>query len=518
MPAKVILKVINGKLKGKQYEFASRTSCIVGRGVDCYPRLPDDDAHRVISRHHCLLDINPPDIRVRDMGSLNATFINGKNIGQRDPKAAPVTPSQESFPEYDLKHNDELKLGETIFQVIVINEILCVECSNEIPTDKLEEAKISENIYKCEACRKIAKTSNTEFMVNLASSARVCSGCNTVLPEKEGEGRSGDILCAKCKGQPSKLLNFLMNKAEKGDKSLVSIQGYSIIKELGKGGMGAVYLAEKKLQGDSKIGGSKTKDQVALKLMLPEVAVNKGAKEMFLREVANTKALHHPNIVQLLDFGSSSGTFFFTLEFCNGGAIDSLMAKHGGRLTVDKSLDIIFQALDGLEYAHNVEIQQAGGITIKGLVHRDIKPANIFLTNIADSPDKDIAKIADFGLGKAFDTAGLSGQTRTGSAGGTPVFIPRQQVINFKYAKPEVDVWAMAATLYYMLTGRFPRDFPKGKDPWRIVLQSNPVSISNRIKTLPVKLAKVIDEALVDQPSIIFKTAIGFKKALEGAL
>jgi serine/threonine-protein kinase len=512
MPAKVTLKVTNGKLKGKQYEFASRTSCIIGRGVDCYPRLPDDDAHRVISRHHCLLDINPPDVRVRDMGSLNATFINGKNIGQRDAKAAPGTAEAESFLEYDLKQNDELKLGETVFQINIINEILCVECSNEIPSDKLKESIISENIYKCEVCRKIANTSNTESMVmTSALTARHCSGCNTELPDKEGEGRSGDILCAKCKGEPSKLLNFLMVKAEKGDKSLISIQGYDIIRELGKGGMGAVYLAEKK-------GGSK--EQVALKLMLPEVAVNKGAKDMFLREVANTKALHHPNIVQLIDFGSSSGTFFFTLEFCNGGAIDSLMIKLGGKLSVEKSMDIIFQALDGLQYAHNVEIpdlQNKDGVTsaVKGLVHRDIKPANIFLTKIGD---KDIAKIADFGLGKAFDTAGLSGQTRTGSAGGTPVFIPRQQVINFKYAKPEVDVWAMAATLYYMLTARFPRDFPKGKDPWRIVLQSKPVSITNRIKTLPIKLAKVIDEALIDQPSITFKTAIEFKTALEGAI
>ncbi|MBF0542179.1 MAG: protein kinase [Nitrospirae bacterium] len=514
MPAKVTLKVTNGKLKGKEYEFASRTTCIVGRGVDCYPRLPDDDAHRVISRHHCLLDINPPDIRVRDMGSLNATYINGKNIGQRDAKAMPHAGQSESFPEYDLKHNDELKLGETIFQIIIVNEILCVECSTEIPPDKLQESKISENIYKCEACRKIASTTNTETMVKVpVVSGRVCSGCNTPLPEKEGEGRSGDILCAKCKGEPSKLLKFLMVKAEKGDKSLVSIQGYNIIRELGKGGMGAVYLAEKN-------GGTGSSEQVALKLMLPEVAVNKGARDMFLREVANTKVLHHPNIVQLIDFGSSSGTFFFTLEFCNGGAIDTLMIKQGGKLSVEKSMDIIFQALDGLEYAHNIEIPEMpnkDGVihAVKGLVHRDIKPANIFLTKAGD---KDIAKIADFGLGKAFDTAGLSGQTRTGSAGGTPVFIPRQQVINFKYAKPEVDVWAMAATLYYMLTARFPRDFPKGKDPWRIVLQSKPVPILNRIKTLPVKLAKVIDEALIDQPSITFKTAIEFKKALEGAL
>ena len=67
---------------------------------------------------------------------------------------------------------------------------------------------------------------------------------------------------------------------------------------------------------------------------------------------------------------------------------------------------------------------------------------------------------------KAFDTAGLSGQSATGSVAGTPVFMPRQQVIDFKYARPEVDVWAAAASLYAMLTGAVPRDLPPGRDPW----------------------------------------------------
>ena len=86
-----------------------------------------------------------------------------------------------------------------------------------------------------------------------------------------------------------------------------------------------------------------------------------------------------------------------------------------------------------------------------------------------------VVKIGDYGLAKAFDLAGMSGLSATGAAAGTPVFMPRQQLIDYKYAKPPVDVWAMAASLYYMLTLKYPRDFEKGKDPWQIVLQTDAI-------------------------------------------
>ena len=92
-------------------------------------------------------------------------------------------------------------------------------------------------------------------------------------------------------------------------------------------------------------------------------------------------------------------------------------------------------------------------------------------------------------LAKAFDVAGLSGQTRTGSAAGTPVFMPRQQVVNFKYAKPEVDVWAAAASFYFLVTGQFPREFAPGKDRWQMVLQSDAVPIRARNSAIPARLA-----------------------------
>ena len=79
--ATVTLTVLRGQTGRGEYVFDERSTCLIGRGEDCDPRLPSDDAHRSVSRHHCLLDINPPDVRVRDLGSRNGTFVNGLKIG-----------------------------------------------------------------------------------------------------------------------------------------------------------------------------------------------------------------------------------------------------------------------------------------------------------------------------------------------------------------------------------------------------------------------------------------------------
>jgi serine/threonine protein kinase len=145
-------------------------------------------------------------------------------------------------------------------------------------------------------------------------------------------------------------------------------------------------------------------------------------------------------------------------------------------------------------------------------VHRDLSPHNILLDETDGAPST--AKVADFGLAKAFDQAGLSGLTRTGVAAGKPWFVPRQQVINFRDASPAVDVWATAACLYHALTAEYPRDFPRGKDPWQVILQTEPVPIRQREPGISPALAEVIDTALREQPAIGFATAAEFREAL----
>jgi eukaryotic-like serine/threonine-protein kinase len=253
---------------------------------------------------------------------------------------------------------------------------------------------------------------------------------------------------------------------------------------------------------------------------LPQVAANPRQVEMFLREIENGKALQHPNIVQLQDYGFWDGVFFLTMEYCQAGTVIDLMQLKGGKLSLKEALAITLQALEGLEYAHNAEIPYVKTINGslgkgKGLVHRDIKPGNIFLSVTED--ENLLVKIGDYGLSKSFDLAGLSGQTMTGEAMGTPAFMPRQQALDFKYARPEVDVWAIAASLYNMLTGAYPKDF-LGKDPFAAILHGQTVPIRHRNDSIPESIAKIIDLALVDNPEIYFKSAKQFQGALLSAI
>jgi eukaryotic-like serine/threonine-protein kinase len=508
MPPRIVLSVTKGNLKGQEFTFEERNTAILGRAADCQVRLPDDEHHKTASRHHCLLDVNPPDIRIRDFGSLNGTHLNGTLIGKREPGTSPEEGAKITFREHDLKEGDEITLGDTLLKVSIYVPACCAECTKEIAEHEKDAAERAPGVFQCSDCRKKAERQGRKEPPK--KKPKRCDVCGREVAEEVGEHRQGTYVCLKCKKNPLQIVKRLLGLAKSGAKELQTIGGYEIVKELGQGGMGAVYLARHESSGD----------QVALKVMLPKVAANEKSKEMFLREIENTKALKHRNVVQLRDAGFSHGTYFFTLEYCDGGSVDLLMKQRGGPLSMDEAVPIVLQALEGLDYAHHAEIPQvklANGEygPGKGLVHRDIKPHNLFLTGSERSP---VAKVGDYGLAKAFDLAGLSGLTQSGTRMGTPSFMPRQQVVNFKDSRPEVDVWAMAASLYFMLTGRPPRNFPEGVEWFLAVLESNAVPIRKRKPEIPKKLAEVIDRALVDKPEIGIKSAAELKKALEAAL
>lgn len=464
-PATVTLTVLRGRTERSEYVFDERSTCLIGRGEDCEPRLPSDEGHKSVSRHHCLLDINPPDVRVRDLGSRNGTFVNDEKIGQREAHHTPEQGRALGFQERDLVDGDELRLGRSVaFRVGV-----------RVPQG--EDPAAVETVLP-----------------------PGCARCGREITHEIGT-RLGEYVCEDCRTEPDAVLRLLIDLAQDGERAeLAPIAQYTLLRELGRGGMGAVYLARHQHSGH----------EVALKLMLPKVATNPNARKRFLREVALTRVLRHPNIATLYEDGFADGAFFFTTEYCEGGSLDRLLEHRGGRLSVEEAVRYTLDVAAGLEYAHG-----------QGVVHRDLSPSNILLARAPWTSGGGsagfTAKVGDFGLAKAFDQAGLSGLTRTGTTAGKPWYMPRQQVVNFREVPFAVDVWALAACLYKCLTGAYVRDFG-AQDHWHVILHSAPVPIMQREPSVPGPLALVIDHALREHPAIGFATAREFADALRSVL
>jgi hypothetical protein len=444
----VSFNITAGPMKGKAFEFTEHDTFIFGRGEECHCRLPDDGQ---VSRRHFIVEVNPPDARIKDFGSLNGTHVNGKKIGSREKGESPEQGQQRKYSEVDLKDGDVLEVGQTKLLVKIITAVakgplLCTRCGKDVG-DEMGGRK--QGAYICLACRQSVQIDPAGVLLEMLA--------------KDDANKPG--------GTP------------KGKGDTPSVGGYKIMKRLGIGGFGAVYLAEREADGHP----------VAIKVMLSRVAVDESSRLKFAQEVKLLEALRHGNIVSLISSGSAGGAFYFVMEYCPGGSLADFMASQGGTLSPKVALPILCQALEGLAFAHG-----------QGVVHRDLKPANILLTGKPVSP---VAKISDLGLAKNFDKAGFSGMTVTGAYAGTPIFMPKEQITNFKYVKPVTDVWSFGATAYNVLTGLTPRDFPRGADPMEVILRGEIIPIRKRDPKIPPALAAVIDRAIQGNPKDRYQDA-----------
>jgi len=171
---------------------------------------------------------------------------------------------------------------------------------------------------------------------------------------------------------------------------------YGILGELGRGGMGVVYLAQNKLMGRKEV----------LKVVSRELMDRRGVLDRFLREIRNAAQLHHPNIVTAYSAIRAGESIVFAMEYVEGHDLAQLV-KGNGPLPVAHACNFIYQAALGLQYAHE-----------KGMVHRDIKPSNLILARHGTRP---VVKVLDFGLAKATREGPVDkGLTHEGQMLGTP--------------------------------------------------------------------------------------------------
>ena len=488
MPVSITLTVTKGKLASKQFRYDQHEKLIIGRLGDCAIVLPES----TVSRYHCLVEISPPEVMLCDFGSLNGTFLNGEKIGQR-PRGMSVEEARNlRLNEVAVKSGDILGIGEKCeIRVDVSAPVYCTSCYGEISSAVY---KTPEGLPLCAKCHSAREQGSPR--------AVKCEICGKPIT---GADRKFKI-CPDCRCGLGNALNHFAKQNE-SNGALQEIEKYRRIKLLGKGGMGEVWLAE-----------DAAGKQFALKFMLPQTVSKKKGRASFLREAQLMGQLDHKNVIRQYETGEIGDGYYILMEYCKGGSVDKLMRKKGGKLSLGRATNIILQTLDGLIYTHGASIKAKLGsgeeVYHDGVVHRDFKPHNIFLS---DGSETAVAKVADFGLAKAFEASGHTGITATGAFAGTMAFMPRQQYLDYRYAEPQVDVWAAAASYYYMLTGCFPRNF-EGMLPHMAVLNNSAVPIREREPGLPKALAEVIDRALIDNPAIVVKSAMEFKTQIEQAL
>ena len=213
---------------------------------------------------------------------------------------------------------------------------------------------------------------------------------------------------------------------------LADHRDYEIRKELGRGGMGVVYLAHNTLLG---------RDEV-LKVMGRQIMARPGVLDRFLREIRAVAKLRHPNIVSAYSAFRLDESIVFAMEYIEGLDL-SKMVRAKGPLPVAHASMFAYQTALGLQHAHE-----------EGLAHRDIKPGNLMLSR---NGERATIKILDFGLARATrDEKVDSSLTADGQILGTPDFIAPEQILNARSADIRADIYSLGGTLYYLLIGRPP--------------------------------------------------------------
>jgi serine/threonine-protein kinase len=484
----VKLEVVKGPEKGKVFILDEPTTCLAGRSRDAKFQFSEEDPY--ISRRHFLLEVAPPKVYFRDLDVTNPSKINDLYVD-----------------EAELATGDVIEVGYTHLRVTLktgmpTKAIHCRECNR---TFEIYDDENPDRI--CAECQKKMKEADqSQSAAQAGRPLQIACECGrdiTLTANSDGRARElrgiAAYACEKC-----------ASKMKVGLKR--SVNEYELLKPLGKGGMGEVFLAYHRPTGRL----------VALKVM-----------NIFNQQIKIMKKVLHENVLCHIDSGQekSGGNPYLVMEYASRGCLDDLL-KDNDLLTAKAAVEVIIQSLNGLEYVHNA-----------GIVHRDIKPENILLKPNGNGTG--IPKIADFGLAREFSKAGGSVLTRLGTALGTILYMPPEQIKDAHSVKEPADLYSMGVTLYYLLTAKYPFNFPSPQDilkffqenkqrvkspneafkmmmevqklktPHLIVLSEAPIPIRQRKPDIPSNLAQVVDKAINKDIQQRYQTAAEFRHALQ---
>jgi serine/threonine protein kinase/DNA-binding beta-propeller fold protein YncE len=268
------------------------------------------------------------------------------------------------------------------------------------------------------------------------------------------------------------------------------LAGYRIEGLAGEGGMGRVYRA-------TQMGLNR---QVALKLIMPELATEPDFRARFERESRLTASIEHPNVIPVYEAGDAEGQLFIAMRWVEGTDMRSVILTEG-RLEADRAIGIVEQVAAALDAAHS-----------GGLVHRDVKPANVMLTT---AHGQEHVYLTDFGLTKRAGSG--TALTRTGAFVGTPDYMPPEQ-IKGERSDARTDVYALGCLLFHALTGRTPYDRDTEVAKMYAQLHDEPPSAAEAVPGTPTALDAVIARALAKDADERYLSAGDLGRAARAAL
>ncbi|HEY3802305.1 MAG TPA: serine/threonine-protein kinase [Kofleriaceae bacterium] len=272
---------------------------------------------------------------------------------------------------------------------------------------------------------------------------------------------------------------------------------YRVVRQLGAGGMGAVYLGQHELIGR----------QAAIKVLLPELSAQRGSVDRFFHEARATSVVSDPGIVQIYDFGFTDEQIaFIVMEYLDGEPLSARLHRLV-TLTPSEALRITRQAAGSLAAAHGA-----------GIVHRDLKPDNLFLVRDPEAPGGERTKILDFGVAKlGEDDPANQKITRAGQIMGTPTYMSPEQA-NGRVVDHRADVYSLGCVLFQMLTGRPPFDIPGTYGVISAHINDRPPNVTEVAPHLPPMLDPIVARCLAKKPADRFASMVELQAACDAIL
>ncbi|MGE0708509.1 MAG: protein kinase [Planctomycetota bacterium] len=421
-----VLVFVRGPEQGETIAVPKGARVSVGRSSKATRKVRDTH----LSRVHFEVDYTGARAVVRDLGSRNGTYVNGRRMRERA-----------------LQDYDRVLAGEQTWDVSYVHNL------SDLGDEAEETMSFLDQVKPCVSCGRD---------ITLATFA------DGDVPERDNQ-----YLCPDC----AVVVSFESN----------NFHGFEILKRLGAGSAGLVFLARQVVL--DRI--------VALKVLRRKQRISKRTEERFVREAATISRLDHPHVVKVYDASPFPQGYFIVMEYFEAVDLQSLIEARGAP-SVPVAVSIALQMCKALHYSGK-----------EGIVHRDVKPANILYR-----AETGIAKLTDFGLAKRI---GISAGTRDGEGVGTPCYMPPEQVNNARNVDHRADVYSLGASLYHLLSGRYPiiannlQEFVQG------ILERDPPPIERFNPRVPKEICEVVRRSMRKKPDERFQDAEQMFQALDQA-